>query len=80
MLLDAVRQGTSRALVVRGDAGVGKSSLLDYLELRAVGVPGPASRRGAVRNGAARSPGVHQLCAPLLDTQWMPSRARSALR
>ncbi|MDT5276804.1 MAG: hypothetical protein QOG95_3736, partial [Mycobacterium sp.] len=30
-LIDAVRAGESRALVVRGEPGVGKTALLDYL-------------------------------------------------
>jgi ABC-type transport system involved in cytochrome c biogenesis ATPase subunit len=34
-LVDAVRGGQSRALVVRGELGVGKTVLLDYLAGRA---------------------------------------------
>jgi len=36
-LVDAVRSGESRALVVRGDAGVGKTALLDFLAGQAAG-------------------------------------------
>ena len=36
-LLDAVREGESGALVVRGEPGVGKSALLDYAARRASG-------------------------------------------
>jgi ABC-type transport system involved in cytochrome c biogenesis ATPase subunit len=36
-LVAAVRGGQSRALVVRGDPGVGKTALLDYLAHRASG-------------------------------------------
>jgi predicted ATPase len=36
-LLEAVRGGESGALVVRGEAGVGKSALLDYVAGRASG-------------------------------------------
>jgi KaiC/GvpD/RAD55 family RecA-like ATPase len=39
-LLDAVRAGESRALVVRGEPGVGKTALLEYL----VEQPGGARR------------------------------------
>ena len=34
-MIAAVREGESRTLVVRGEAGVGKSALLDYLLERA---------------------------------------------
>src|SRR3954451_17994406 len=36
-LLDAVRAGKSRALVIRGDPGVGKTALLEYVVERATG-------------------------------------------
>jgi ATP-dependent Clp protease ATP-binding subunit ClpA len=36
-LVDAVRAGESRALVVAGEPGVGKTALLDYLAGRASG-------------------------------------------
>lgn len=36
-LLDAVRGGESRVLVVRGEPGMGKSALLEYLAERATG-------------------------------------------
>ena len=36
-LVDAVRAGESRVLVIRGDPGVGKTVLLDYLADRAQG-------------------------------------------
>ena len=64
--LGAVRHGESRALVMRGEAGIGKTALLEYLiasasdltVLRAVGVESDMELAYA---------GVHQLCAPLLD-------------
>jgi DNA-binding CsgD family transcriptional regulator len=37
-LLSAARQGTSGTLVIGGDAGIGKSALLDYARLRARGM------------------------------------------
>ena len=36
-LIEAVQAGQSRALVVRGDPGIGKTVLLDYLAGRARG-------------------------------------------
>ena len=80
MLLEAVRQGASRALVVRGDAGVGKSSLLDYLEQRASGC---RVQRAAGVQSEMELPfaGVHQLCAPLLDhMDALPRPQRTALQ
>src|SRR5215475_3417765 len=37
LLIDALRSGESQALVVRGDPGVGKTALLDYLADQAAG-------------------------------------------
>src|SRR5215471_20860349 len=51
-LIGAVRAGESRALVVHGEPGVGKSALLEYLTGRAAA--GPAGRvAGAAAEGAA---------------------------
>jgi len=36
-LLDSARGGTSAMLVIRGEAGVGKTALLDYVAERASG-------------------------------------------
>ena len=43
-LAQAVRAGRSRALVVRGDLGVGKTALLDYLAGHCARLPGGACR------------------------------------
>ena len=51
-LIEAVRAGESRALVVRGEPGVGKTALLDYLAGRAHGLPGGARGGRAVGDGA----------------------------
>jgi DNA-binding CsgD family transcriptional regulator len=65
-LIDAVRAGQSRALVLSGEAGVGKSALLDY-------VAGHASGCRVVRATGVQSEmelafaGLQQLCKPLLD-------------
>ena len=79
-ILDAVRAGESRALVVRGEPGVGKSALLDYLVeaatdlrvVRAVGVECEMELAFAA---------LHQLCAPMLDRlDGLPAPQREALR
>jgi DNA-binding CsgD family transcriptional regulator/tetratricopeptide (TPR) repeat protein len=65
-MLAAARSGESRVLVLRGDAGVGKSALLDHTVnsasdmriLQALGVESEMELAFAA---------LHQLCAPLLD-------------
>ena len=65
-LVYAIRGGESRSLVVRGEAGIGKTALLEYLVesasdltvVRAVGVESEMELAFA---------GLHQLCAPMLD-------------
>jgi DNA-binding CsgD family transcriptional regulator len=64
-LLDGVRNGRSAVLVMRGEAGVGKTALLDYAVqsapelawVRAAGVESETELAFA---------GLHQLCAPML--------------
>src|SRR5215470_7118830 len=78
-LLGDLRSGRGRALVVRGEAGVGKSALLEYAAgaapdmrlVRAVGVESEMELAFA---------GLHQLCAPLLDRlERLPAPQRDAL-
>ena len=65
-LIEAVRAGESRALVVRGDPGVGKTVLLDYLVDRARGFQ--VGRVVGVQSEMELAfAGLHQLCAPLMD-------------
>ena len=79
-LLADVRRGEGRSLVVRGEAGIGKTALLEYLlesasdmtVLRAVGVESEMELAYA---------SLHQLCAPLLDRfEGLPAPQREALR
>jgi DNA-binding CsgD family transcriptional regulator len=65
-LLAGVRAGQSRALVLRGEAGVGKSALLEYL---LDGAAGCRIARAAGVESEMELPyaGLHQLCAPFLD-------------
>ena len=78
-LMGDLRSGRGRALVVRGEAGVGKSALLEYAAgaaadmrvARAVGVESEMELAFA---------GVHQLCAPLLGRlERLPAPQRDAL-
>jgi DNA-binding CsgD family transcriptional regulator len=79
-LVDAVRGGRSRALVVRGDPGVGKTVLLDYLAGKARGCR-VARAVGVQTEMELAFAGLHQLCAPMLDrAERLPVPQRDALR
>ena len=68
-------------LVVRGEAGVGKTALLDYVEERAA--PGYRTLRvaGIESEVELAFAGLHQLCAPMLDgLDGLPGPQRNALR
>ena len=78
-LLEAVRSGGSRALVVRGEPGVGKTALLEYAVesasdlrvARAFGVDSEMELAFAA---------LHQVCAPMLDRlERLPEPQRDAL-
>src|SRR4051812_24898474 len=78
-LLEAVRAGQSRALVVRGEAGVGKTALLDHLCERASGCR-VARVSGVESEMELVFAGLHQLCAPMLDRlPGIPAPQRDAL-
>src|SRR4051795_10880913 len=77
--VDAVRRGEGPALVVRGEAGIGKTALLEHLVrsasdltvLRVMGVESEMELAYA---------GLHQLCASLLDRlDGLPTPQRQAL-
>ena len=78
-LVAAVRRSESRSLVLRGEAGIGKTALLEYLMaaasdltvVRAVGMESEMELAYA---------SLHQLCAPLLDRlEALPDPQRRAL-
>src|SRR5690349_8160632 len=74
-----VRAGEGQALVVRGEPGVGKTALLDYLAGRAAGclVVRAAGVQSEMELAFA---GRHQLCAPMLDhAESLPGPQREAL-
>jgi DNA-binding CsgD family transcriptional regulator len=78
-LLRAVRAGESRALVVRGEPGVGKSALLDYAAERSSGSR-VARAAGVESEMELAFAGLHQLCAPLLGRlDRLPPPQRDAL-
>jgi len=67
-LVEAVRAGESRALVVRGDPGVGKTVLMDHLAGRASDSGFRVARAVGVQSELEFAfAGLHQLCAPMLD-------------
>ena len=79
-LVDAVRAGGSRVLVVRGEPGVGKSALLDYLAGRASGCR-VVRAAGVESEMELAFAGLHQLLAPVLDRlEGLPGPQQEALR
>ena len=77
--VSAIRRGESRSLVLWGEAGIGKTALLDYLVasasdlivVRAVGVESDMELPFA---------SLHQLCGPLLDRlETLPAPQRQAM-
>src|SRR2546428_3042841 len=78
-LLKAVRGGESRVLVVRGEPGVGKSALLEYVASRASGCR-VARAAGVQTEMELAFAGLQQLCAPMLDgLERLPAPQRDAL-
>src|ERR1700682_1801044 len=78
-LIEAVRAGESRALVVRGDPGVGKTAVMDYVADHASGCL-VARAAGVQSEMELAFAGVHQLCAPMLDhLERLPVPQRDAL-
>ena len=65
-LLQDVRGGQSAVLVIRGEAGVGKTSLLRYCARQAAGFR-VARIVGVESEMELPFAGLHQLCAPMLD-------------
>ena len=78
-LLAGVRAGQSQVLVLRGEAGVGKSALLEDLRERASGCR-VARTAGVESEMELAFAGLHQLCAPFLDRlERLPEPQRAAL-
>src|SRR6516162_6856354 len=81
-LVEPVRAGESRVLVVRGDPGVGKTRLLEYLAGRASGAGCQVARAVGVQSEMELAfAGLHQMCAPMLGhAERLPVPQREALR
>lgn len=78
-LLRAVRTGHSRALVIRGEPGIGKTRLLDYLVERAHGYR-IARITGVQSEMELVFAGLHQLCAPMSNELGaLPAQQRAAV-
>ena len=78
-LISDARGGTSGVLVVRGEAGAGKSALLDYLLTHAAGCR-IARAAGVESEMELAFAGLHQLCGPFLDRlEHLPAPQREAL-
>jgi DNA-binding CsgD family transcriptional regulator len=79
-LVKAVLAGESRVLVLHGEAGVGKTALLDYLAGHAPGCL-VARASGVQSEMELAFAGLHQLCAPILGhLEALPVPQREALR
>jgi DNA-binding CsgD family transcriptional regulator len=78
-LLDDVRDHRSAVLIVRGEAGVGKTALLHYCARRASGFR-IARVTGVESEMELPFAGLHQLCMPMLDRlDALPDAQRAAL-
>lgn len=79
-LVHDIRANRGRVLVIRGEAGVGKSALLDFLAAKAAGC---RLMRSTSVESEMELPyaGLHQLCAPMLGLiDELPGPQRDALR
>jgi DNA-binding CsgD family transcriptional regulator len=78
-LVGAGPRDQRRVLVIRGEAGVGKTALLEYLEARATGWR-IAHAAGVESEMELAFAGLHQLCAPMLHLRdGLPEPQQDAL-
>jgi DNA-binding CsgD family transcriptional regulator/tetratricopeptide (TPR) repeat protein len=78
-LLADARSGQSQVLVLRGEAGIGKSALVEHLVESAAGCR--VARAGGVESQMELAfAGLHQLCAPMMtQLDRLPGPQRDAL-
>jgi DNA-binding NarL/FixJ family response regulator len=78
-LIEAVRAGQGRSLVLTGEPGVGKSALLDYLATHATGCQ--VVRMTAIQSEMELAfAGLHQVCSAMLNRlDALPDPQRTAL-
>ncbi|HEY1323094.1 MAG TPA: AAA family ATPase, partial [Streptosporangiaceae bacterium] len=79
-IVEAVRAGESRVLVIRGEPGVGKTALLDNLATQASGCQ-VVRALGVQSEMELAFAGLHQLCGPMLNRlDRLPVPQREALQ
>ena len=79
-LLDGVRGGESAVLVLRGEAGIGKTALMQYGARQATGCR-VAQIAGVESELEMPFAALHQLCGPMLgDLAALPEPQEHALR
>ena len=79
-LIAEVGASRSRALVVRGEAGIGKTVLLDYTAQRAAAHGRVVRANGVETEMELPFAGFHQLVLPILDrVQFLPDPQRQAI-
>src|SRR6188472_129702 len=79
-MLDRVRDGEGAVLVLRGEAGIGKSALMSYCAGRASGYR-LAHVAGVESELEMPFAGLHQLCRPMLaDVDTLPEPQQQALQ
>ncbi|BAL89843.1 putative LuxR-family transcriptional regulator [Actinoplanes missouriensis 431] len=81
LLCDGVQAGQSAVLVIRGEAGVGKTALLEHVARRALPHFRVTRITGVESEVELAYAGLHQLCAPMLGRlEALPEPQQSALR
>src|SRR6266700_2451790 len=79
-VVSAIRGGESRSLLLRGEAGIGKTALLECLVESATGLT-VVRAVGVESEMELAFASLHQVCGPMLDRlDSLPAPQRDALR